>query len=827
MLAQITAEIAVEVMLTPDLARLPDLLKPDALEKSVGLMSQVSRPGTGGRQPRVPAGFESTATADLKRRLGSEPTVETHNGSRLELWEVNPEGDTVVGSRLSSDDVIKGENVMAQLNGALDLCEEVGLTPRYVLAATRMSGESSLENRLDLQFVMRAVEQGRVKSVVFREVDRLTRNPKVGENFFSFMKNQGANLYLTTERPNLVDWEEGMLLLRIKSGVAAHERSVISRRTFSAIERRMLLAGKGWPGSVKFGFRRDPQGFLEVDPEQWGLVERICFDYSRLGDTGRGSLTALVEHMKGLGCSFSREKIRQILRDPVYVNGEWSSTVNGIEYPCRPIEIPRPIPAGVHSRNISLLDNTKGRNSNATPYGMFLLNHIPFLHSRCMHEKVPKKRQTGVVDMRTPMLRGSNHNYRPRKRPFTYSHRPGSPEWCKGFAVDAQAVDEGVINALLELADSPELQLAYINGTSAARDVEEVVEDVDELKRRMGGLKRKHDALVRSYIDNPQGDKVSETRGIAALLAGVEQDMEALGNRIALAKASEKPGAKNPARNLRDEMERVLVLAEDSSDEERQRRAALVGSLLSKVVLHHGDNGLELELFGHLIPTGKMVVPADLQVQMRSKIDGSWDPSTKGSLSGRIPQEIDALLPQVPAWKSRRIRILDLAYQLDASSLQVIRHCVKFASDRLELGLLFAKEGRGISRYDELRSREFPELLGTSTLLQGAQKHGFTSEEMIRDALGVEDALLKRRVKPRSGDDMRFLIRRAFEDGMSWGPDLKGRWEEVERRVTYLDSWSSARYRARQVGSDLGALIEEVANELDLVSPGGGGKRSP
>ena len=790
----------------------------DEVNEPDRLRDQVSRPGQGGRQPRIPSGSESSATAELHERYG-EPFVETHKGSRVEIWEIDPQGNAAIGARLSSGDLSKGEKALAQIDGALELCDKHGLLPRYVVVGVRLSGEKKLEDRLDLQFVMTAVEQKRVDTVVFREVDRLARNPAVGENFFSFMRDHGASLFLEAETPNNVDWDEGMLLLRVKSGVAAHERSVIARRTFSAIERRMLLAGKGWPGSIKFGFRRDAEKYLEVDPEQWPLVERICFDYSRVGENGRGSLTALVEHLKDQGCSFSREKIRQILRDPIYVTGEWSSTVNDIEYPCRKIEIPRPIPVEVFARNQALLSNTKGRNGNATPYGHFLLNHIPFLHATCMDLKVPKTRQNGIVDQRTPMLRGSNLSVASpsRKRPPVYSHRPSPPKGtgCKGFAVEAKAVDEGVIQVLLELAESPELQLAYINAMSRDRQVEEVVDDPDELRRRLSGLKKKHDALVRNYIDNPQNDDVSETRGIAALLAGIENDMEAVGNRLALVEADLKAEGRNPKPNLREELERVLVLGDDPSREDRQRRAALVSSLLSKVVLHNGDQGVELELFGHLIPNGKTVVPADIQIHMREKLEGSMDPSTKRALSGRIHPEIDQLLPQGAAWKSRRLRILDLVFERNGDTLDSIKRCIRFADRNVDAGTFFAKEGREVPRYEQVR-REFPSLLAIPTIRAYAAKRGLGSDAVVRSALGDEGALRNQRVKPESSEDIKLLIRWAFEDGMTWGPGLKMRWEEVEPALSYLRSWASSSKCAKKFGSTLAILIEQVAEELGL-----------
>ena len=213
------------------------------------------------------------------------------------------------------------------------------------------------------------------------------------------------------------------MTLDIEGGLADHERRLIARRTRTGIHRTLLALGWGWPGSVRFGFKRlDDSNEIVVDPEQWKFVKRIHEDYSKVGPTGRGSIARLQTHMAKLRCQISEERLRTILRDEIYVTGEWAVTVGGQFYQCNRIELEDPIPAALQAKNLALMKNTNGRNSR-TPYGAYLLNNIPLYHARCADQLVERTQpRTKKVKLVQPQLRGRGYNGRRAKRPLTYTH---------------------------------------------------------------------------------------------------------------------------------------------------------------------------------------------------------------------------------------------------------------------------------------------------------------------------------------------------------------------------------------------------------------------
>lgn len=139
----------------------------------------------------------------------------------------------------------------------------------------------------------------------------------------------------------------------------------------------------------------------------------------------------------------SPEKMRRILRDPMYVTGEWGASYKGNWYPGRTIRLARPIPRGVFDRNQDILDGHRGPNTRH-PIGTFLLNRIPVVHAACHEAK---------IGGRQIYLRGRVHHSH-----SGYFHSPRCPDDCRGWSVPAAALEGAVVDQLLKLARSPHLQ---------------------------------------------------------------------------------------------------------------------------------------------------------------------------------------------------------------------------------------------------------------------------------------------------------------------------------------------------------------------------------
>jgi DNA invertase Pin-like site-specific DNA recombinase len=807
---ELVAKHVAEIITAPESRVIPRPLQLEAQEKVRDLMSMPARPGRGGRQPSVPAGVETQATAELREKLGP-PKTKHLRGAELQMWEVDAEGEGAIAARLSTRDVQKGETVMTQIHGSLELCAEEGMKPRYIIVATKQNGSAATSGRLDLMFLMEVVRRGEIKWVMYREVDRLARDVTVGNDFYKFLESHGVDLYMTQQRQK-VDWDSDKFFLQILGSAADHEKRTTGRRIMDAHRRRRLEPGRGWPGAVKFGFRTAKDGYLEVDPVQWSFVEHIHFDYTALGEKGRGSLRRLKDHMDGLGCPFSVESLRRILRDPIYVTGEWSSTVLGIEYPCRRIDIPKPIPASVQEKNISLLENTRGLYS-ATPYGTYLLNNIPVLHSRCMDLEVKRNLPDNKSDMTTPVLRGRNYG-KDRRRHGTYTHVPRTPECCRRYSIQADMLESAVIGALLDLAESEELQLAYLDAAAATQGFDDVSEDLAALRRKVSSLKLSHAKLLREFTEDVAlTGHTSGASSTARLADALETEIETCQNRIKLVEATKTSKPREKSKDLREALEKVLVFGENPTNDRRQKRVALIGALVSKVIVHDNEEGIEIEVFGHLIPAGRKLVPLELVDHFENVVSDVHTVSTKPMLSRQRVIERTIFGEAVPAWQSSRKRLDTIPFGI--VSVDAARSAIKWAADHSRPGRLFNKWGHEKSPYNEAREK-WPQLMQPQAITNVLFNTAFDRNGFIRDALGVEKALRQGRVAPRGEHEIRMVIKWALEDGFTLYPGWNYRWDSFAREKPYLWCHNTMANEARRLGYGFSQLAYIVSDELGL-----------
>lgn len=95
------------------------------------------------------------------------------------------------------------------------------------------------------------------------------------------MRRAKARLFISELRRE-VDWDDDRIYLQTLNIVSEHAARAIVRNSHNAIHSRFVLTGKGWPGSMRFGFMRDRRGWIVADPEAWPFVEAICYGYARL-----------------------------------------------------------------------------------------------------------------------------------------------------------------------------------------------------------------------------------------------------------------------------------------------------------------------------------------------------------------------------------------------------------------------------------------------------------------------------------------------------------------------------------------------------------------
>jgi hypothetical protein len=602
------------------------------------------RPGEGGRLPRVAAGTGTSATSQLQSALGDPTTIVTGaRSSRCEIWErpdlralvatlserdpwftSGPRGGAgragqrqrvALVNRLSSHEIQGGETIGGQIletmrTAIANDCEIVA-----VLASTNYYSELGLTERSDFNWIFEQVELGALDGIVFREPDRVARREAVVHPFYERCDKLGIDLYFAS-LGRAVDWtsEGDRIQISVQNTFAASEARSFAKKAQEAKKRRWAGEGRGWPGSKRFGFRRDADKFLEVDPEQWPLVEYIHEQYGKLDIGGKSGCRTLSVELARRGCDLSPERIRTILLDSIYVDGNWTVKVGDELIACRPIPLERPISRATFQRNAEMLGAQKGKFSRVPP-GTNLLNGIPVEHAPCAHTPDPR---TGYP----PWLKVNNS----KAGSPAYTHRGRAPRECHRYRIPQRDLEGAVVRELLALAEDEDLQKAWAAAALVRPDAdrsegEELQLSLEvqraELRQQITNLEAAQEREIERLVElDRAGQEPSRTD--RAIAERIDQDLDERRRRLEVLEASmkrhEKEAEKASSRTkeeLLSALRSILTVDIPTDLHQRVRRLAVVECCLSKVVIHDipgsGEGideqpGYTVQLFGPLVP---------------------------------------------------------------------------------------------------------------------------------------------------------------------------------------------------------------------------------
>lgn len=578
------------------------------------------RPGRGGRQPRVTAHNETTATAELLSEIGPPQEEPPVKGTKLWWWR-HEGGRGISFARLSGQEIHEGETVMSQVHANRRMFRELGLEPLYTVVTLNNTAARPYAERPDFHFLEERLAAGEIDWIAARDLDRLLRNDLAQAILFDLLRRTKTGLYLARFGRKM-DWSRDKLLLQTLGNIGEHERDMTRERTAGSIISRYVAEGRGRPGSARFGFYRDPMTKeLVVDPEQWPLVKLLHYRYDELGGT-RGGLRRVRDELKEAGCEFTISYLSTMLKDPIYVTGEFVTRLGDRLVTCKPVPLTDPIPADVFERNQEHLAQNRGPHQ-ITPPGYFCLNAIPVIHAACADETVDYQ-NAERVNTTQPRLRGRIYRDRPNSPP-TYTHAPRPPEGCKGYSIDADALERAVLEQLLRLASSRELQQEWASAVPI-KTVEDSPILTDEERAALQGQIRQLEAKKRSLEDELVqrilDDKPATNADHARLVGPVEEKIAQLKRRLEIAetmakrkfraetdpavKALLEAGAINEEEedDLLAALREILTLERPAIDDDDllRRRAAVVQAALSAVIIHDLDDGIALELQGPLVP---------------------------------------------------------------------------------------------------------------------------------------------------------------------------------------------------------------------------------
>jgi DNA invertase Pin-like site-specific DNA recombinase len=599
------------------------------------------RPGTGGRNPAPHVLTQTTATRELIELIGPPIEVRAIGAMRVHIYLYDETGDGIIDARLSGRDIQNGETALGQVHPALEGAKRLGLLPRYIVVATDVSGGNFLKDRPDLLFLQDEILNSRCRWVWFRQVDRIARRPQVFYTFAELLESADVQLYLTDIPGRPVDWENDEIHLGFDSLMGSRERREIYNRTHGALVRRWLNEGRGWPGALRFGFRRSHETkYPEIDPEQWKYVRMIFELYAQYEDGEGSGVRAVQAALEKAGCNLAISTIQRVLKNEVYFTGEWTTQRAGQVVENKPIEIPEDqrISPELYERVQNLRKLRRGKDMR-TPPGTFALNRIGhFIDGTRIRARVTKPDADEVI------------YYRP------YSVKKGDkiPKRWHGWKIEADLLEDAIFDELLRLANCLELQEEWTKiahpdfGGSTPILSEEARVDLTRRIRNLDTAIAKLDRQMATRVaDGGVGDTdlFAERRKIVGPLEADKKGMEEQLRRAEAIESMRKTTKPKADASLLDALRQVLTSDDDDEPEVVLKRTVFLEKALSSVVLDIGDDGRVIaQLHGPLVPADLPVLTVHdpvtvLHDELESEVrrgPTADQPSPKSSLKTRL-----------------------------------------------------------------------------------------------------------------------------------------------------------------------------------------------
>jgi predicted ArsR family transcriptional regulator len=580
------------------------------------------RPGRGGAQRRLDLKGDP---AEGLERFGEVTWWPVPGpGTMLGLIERQVDGNAVALCRLSGED--RDDTLIDQVEKALAL--EAGnsetLSIRYILLALDMSGTREVRppralpapahilERDDIVQFERWVKEGWVEHAIWRDGRRIAREVLPAEMIVRILRENRVNLWLSSYG-RAIDWNSDRLGIRALNLVAAEDRDNTERMLQEARLRRGPFAGNGWRNSPpRFGFVREPKTLeLVEDDEQWPWIHRAheLADVGTFADEAGLSTRAIAKALADEGCPFDHDRIRQILKDPIYATGEWHVHVRGIPVAQLPLALKNPVPLDRFLRNQAKLELRQG-STKRTPLGEFLFNYVEVVHKQCAGE---------LWKNGSPVLI-KGHIAAGRESQRRLRHSPSVPAQCKGkgralrgaFTWDRSELQDPVVKALRELVEHPEVleQARLAARHQIACATPQLSDDQrEQLQRDLIEIRQREQVAAEEWVDRAVRDSsigIDEYQRVAAAL---KRKRESIERRLDADVEDQRTPAERATPQNVEELKRAfleIMSVETPSDPlMRQVRARLFQILVSRIEIDDDGgpaNPITITVEGHLVP---------------------------------------------------------------------------------------------------------------------------------------------------------------------------------------------------------------------------------
>jgi len=310
--------------------------------------------------------------------------------------------------------------------------------------------------------------------LVYR-VDRFARSLKVLVGLLEELDTIGVAFRSATE-PIDTSTATGRMLIQLLGVFAEFERATIIDRVVAGMERK--AARGGWPGgTVPYGLRLDDDHHLAIEPSEFPIVERI---FTRYGIERAGATTIATElnndgHRTRTGRRWSAKVVLGIVRNRGYLG----------EVSFRDV---------VHESDEPLLDPDLFQKAQS------LLAERGEGYDRRFADAHPEYLLTGLITCSRCHRRyvgAAAHGKRHRYRYYVcWTAQRYGKDACGAERIRADALEDAVLSALVELYSDPELIKRAILAHQAASNLT-IRRHHDELAATDAELAKTEAALER------------------------------------------------------------------------------------------------------------------------------------------------------------------------------------------------------------------------------------------------------------------------------------------------------------------------------------------
>lgn|GEM_PF-4634744 len=344
---------------------------------------------------------------------------------------------------------------------------------------------------------------------------------------------------------------------------------------------------------------------MREDPVQWPIIQRM-FELADVGAAGTGeglSVRKVAKQLTQEGCAFSPDRVRCMLRDPIYATGEYTATVRGHTVAQTPLVLADPVPL---DRFLRVQDQLamRGGKTSLTAVGEFLFNTVDVRHAQCRdatHNDKPVR------------IRGYVRSDSEQTR--IYRHIGACPEGCRdggrgfggAFTWDRDLLERAVMTEIRRLASHPELLDALRVATrhqladTSARMTEA---QRTEVRRAIADLEAREQALVPEWLGQPT-EQAAAFSDFRTPIAGIDQRITQHTARLEAddrARRADAARAAAPDPYLASFLE---IMSLDTPDDPhlRQLRARIFQQIISRLEVDDpGSEDITITIEGCLIP---------------------------------------------------------------------------------------------------------------------------------------------------------------------------------------------------------------------------------